>query len=205
MAEKRMANQAPDRTPDQVMDAVRDAAVAEMARALPDPGIDPGRRCLTRTFSINETLGGTVAPTEMRSPAGDPRNPETVVFMPEESHAELIMEREKDLWLPEELTGEQQVTVDAYAREAAPAVTRAMSPDGGQSPAERKDEIIRSLLQAALGVRRAPNCWCENGVGNPMVSGCQATCVAMKNAAAAAREALEAPEALEVPEVPEPK
>ena len=33
------------------------------------------------------------------------------------------------------------------------------------------------LVDAIERIQRAPGCWCESGIGNPMVSGCNDNCI----------------------------
>ena len=105
-----------------------------MAGALADGDTDPGGRCLSMALSLNHTPGGVEALTG--PPAGTPgeaRRPPAIVSMPEEGRAGLLLEREPHPWLPEELTPEEQETVDAHAHRAAPAVIRALRGGGAQT------------------------------------------------------------------------
>ena len=116
---------------DEKFDQLRAETVRRMAGALADEDTNPGEHCLGIAFSLNHTLGGVEALIDpLAGPPNEPPagsgKPEAVVFMPEEGHAELILQREPHLWLPEDLTPEEQETVDAYAHAAAPAVIRTL-------------------------------------------------------------------------------
>ena len=165
------------------LDQTRDAAVTEMARALADPDTGPGMHCLSRTIVIEYAQGSVGplmdlrAPSEARRPGMDDRlQPGAVIFMPERGNVELITKRGKLVWLAEDLTEEQQDTVNAYARAAAPELTAALCPKdrGGHTPG--REWLISSLAQAAEGGRRRAGCSCQGGPepGHPAASGCAA-------------------------------
>ena len=123
------------------LDQTRDAAVTEMARALADPDTGPGIHCLSRTLVIEHAQGSVGplmdlrAPSEARSPGMDDRlQPGAVIFMPERGNAELITKRGKLVWLAEDLTEEQQDTVNAYARGRSPGTHGGPLPQGQGRP-----------------------------------------------------------------------
>ena len=42
------------------------------------------------------------------------------------------------------------------------------------------DYDLVGLLKILDSLKRAPNCWCEHGIGNPMVSSHSKTCMAVQ-------------------------
>lgn len=49
-------------------------------------------------------------------------------------------------------------------------------------------EVIDLLVKALTSLRRAPNCFCESGIGNPMVTRCSKACQEAKEALRLASE-----------------
>jgi hypothetical protein len=177
----------------------RDAAVTEMARALSDHNPGAGRHCLYRTLAIEQARGSLGALVDLRAPSGagpqsdDPLRPGAIVFMPEGGDAELVTRRGKLLWLAEDLTEEQQDTVNAYARAAAPELAQVLCPSDQGNQTWGKEGLILSLAQAAEGGRRRAGCWCQGGPepGDPAASGCSVTRHAMQAAGGARLEQAE--------------
>ena len=178
------------------LDTTRDAAVTEMARVLADPDTGPGMHCLSRTFVIEHTQGSVGVLMDLRAPSGanpdreDPLRPEAVVFMPERGNAELITKRGRLLWLAENLTEEQQDTVNAYARAAAPELTGVLCPNDRGGQTRGREWLISSLAQAAEGGRRRAGCSCQGGPepGDPSASDCSATWQGMRAAGTTKQE-----------------
>ncbi len=168
----------------------RDAAVTEMARALADPETGPGMHCLSRTLVIEHAQGSVGALMDLRAHSGvtpgidDRLRPGTILFMPERGNAELITKRGALPWLAEDLTEEQQDTVNAYTQAAAPELTGVLCPNDRGGQTWGKEGLVLSLAQAAEGGRRGAGCWCQGGPdpGDPGAAGCAATRQSMQAA-----------------------